>query len=73
MGSVYVLPPDPLCAHFSLHERLIAEEVTGVTERFSPKGRDLALEDARQTSLRPDLAYRVPGPVIQSLFGRLRL
>jgi hypothetical protein len=73
MGGMHFLPPDSLCAHFSLHERLIAEEVTAISKRFSPKGRHLALEDARKTSLRPDFAHRVPGSIIQSWVGWLRL
>jgi len=65
MRGVHVLPPDPLCAHLALHERLIAQEVTCVSRPFSPKRRDLALEDARKTALCPDLAHRVPGAIVQ--------
>ena len=73
MRSRHFLPLDPLCDHFPLHEGLIAEEVTGVPQRLAPERRDLALEDARETSLRPDLAQRVPRSVIQSRVGWLRL
>jgi len=64
MGGVHLLPPDSLCGHFSLYQGLIAEEVTAISQCFSPEGRNLALEDARKTSLRPDLARRVPGSII---------
>ena len=66
MGGMHLLPLDSLRGHFALHERLIAEKVAGVSKRFAPERRDLALEDARKPSLRPDLAHRVPGSIVQS-------
>lgn len=73
MSGVHVLPLDSLCAHLALHEGLIAEEVAGVAKRLPPKGRTLALEDARKTALGPNLAHRVPGSIVQPRSVGLRL